>query len=309
MKITCSVFPAVAGLLFVAGGCSHSEIVVDGSSTVYPITEAVAEEFDRENAGVRLTVGFSGTGGGMKKFWQGEIDICDASRPIKDSERELCQQQGIDFIQFSVAFDGLAVVVHPENDWCDCLTVAQLKELWQPESKVQKWSDLDPAWPNEEIKLFGPGTDSGTFDYFTEVIVGETKASRSDYTASEDDNMLVTGVKSDKYALGYFGYAYYAENKESLKLLSVDNGDGNCVQPSLETVRENSYSPLSRPLFIYVNKASLARPEVAAFVTYYLASAAKLSAEVGYVPVSDDVAAENERKLTESLGSTPVAAN
>jgi phosphate transport system substrate-binding protein len=290
-------------------GCSQPQITVDGSSTVYPVTEAVAEEFGHENPGVRVTVGRSGTGGGMKKFWQGEIDICDASRPISESERELCEKAGIEFIELSVCFDGLAVVVHPDNDWCDCLTVEQLKKLWEPESSVSKWSDLDPAWPAEEIKLFGPGTDSGTFDYFTEVIVGEEKASRSDYTGSEDDNMLVSGVQSDAHALGYFGYAYYEANKDRLKLLAVDRGDGNCVQPSMETVRDDSYSPLSRPLFIYVSKPALKRPEVLAFVKYYLASSAKLSSEVGYVPVSDEVAAENEAKLAEVLGGEPVAAN
>jgi phosphate transport system substrate-binding protein len=200
-------------------------------------------------------------------------------------------------------------VVHPDNDWCDCLTVEQLKKLWEPESSVSKWSDLDPAWPAEEIKLFGPGTDSGTFDYFTEVIVGEEKASRSDYTGSEDDNMLVSGVQSDAHALGYFGFAYYEANKDRLKLLAVDRGDDNCVQPSMETVRDDSYSPLSRPLFIYVSKPALKRPEVLAFVKYYLASSAKLSSEVGYVPVSDEVAAENEAKLAEVLGGEPVAAN
>lgn len=290
------LFSLVAGL---ATGCkteSVSEIRIDGSSTVYPVSEAVAEEFSRVNSKARVTVGKSGTGGGMKKFAAGETDISDASRPIKESEAEQCEQNGIEFIQLSVAFDGLAVIVNPENDWCDSLTIEQLKELWRPESPVKKWSDLDPSWPDEPVRLYGPGTDSGTFDYFTEEVVGEPGASRSDYTASEDDNVLVTGVKSDKYALGYFGFAYYAENEGSLKLLGVDSGSGP-VQPSMETVRANTYAPLSRPLFIYVSKPALKRPVVAQFVDFYLENAAELSKEVGYVPVSDDVAAENLEKL------------
>jgi phosphate transport system substrate-binding protein len=297
--------------LFLLGcaGCSSSQIKVDGSSTVFPVTEAVVEAYSQEHPGARVVAGKSGTGGGMKKFYQGEIDICNASRAIKDNERQLCQQQGIAFIELSIAFDGLAVVIHPENDWCECLTVAQLKELWRPESEVRTWSDLDPAWPKEEIELFGPGTDSGTFDYFTEVIVGEEKSSRADYTASEDDNMLVSGVQSNRYALGYFGYAYYDKNKERLKVVGIDAGDGNCIKPSQKTVRDNSYTPLSRPLFIYVNKASLARPEVASFVAYYLESSSRLAEKVGYVPVSDEVASENEQRLAEALADVPQSAS
>ena len=278
------------------------KVAIDGSSTVYPVSEAVAEEFSREHSGVQITVGKSGTGGGFKKFYQGDTDISDASRPIKDSERQLCEQNGVEYIELEVTFDGLAVVANPENEWCDCLTVEQLKKIWEPESSVKNWSDIDPEWPDEKIKLYGPGTDSGTFDYFTEVIVGESRASRADYTASEDDNMLVTGVQSGKNALGYFGYAYYEENKSRLKLLAVDaEGNGNCVKPATETVRDNSYAPLSRPLYIYVRKDSLQRPEVAEFVRFYLANAAELSSAVGYVPVSDEVAAENQRRLDEAL--------
>ncbi len=275
-------------------------VQIDGSSTVYPISEAVAEEFRAVQPKVRVTVGVHGTGGGMKKFIAGEIDICDASRAMKENEAASCKEQGIEFIELSVAFDGLAVIVNPKNTWCDCLTVGQLKELWRPESGVKQWKDLNPKWPAEDIKLYGPGTDSGTFDYFTEAIVGEEKASRSDYTASEDDNVLVTGVQADEYSLGYFGFAYYEENKDKLKLLGVDGGKG-CVQPALETVRDNSYAPLSRPLFIYVRKSALERPEVVAFVKFYLENAAALSKDVGYVPVSDEVEKANQAALEGAL--------
>jgi phosphate transport system substrate-binding protein len=289
-------------------GCSKQSVQVDGSSTVYPITEAVAEEFKREQPGVRVTVGFAGTSGGMKKFVAGEIDICNASRPIKETERNDCKTNGIEFVEFQVAYDGLSVTVNPQNDWCDCLTVEQLKALWQPESTVQKWSDLKPEWPNERIQLYGAGTDSGTFEYFTEVIVGEPRKSRSDYSANEDDNVLVTGVAESKYALGYFGYAYYAENQDRLKLLGIDNGDGKCIQPSMETVRDGTYKPLSRPLFIYVNKKALERPELRAFTKYYVENAPKLAVERKYVAVPDDVDAENRRILQEALsGVTPGA--
>lgn len=276
------------------------KVQIDGSSTVYPISEAVAEEFRVVQPDVRVTVGVHGTGAGMKKFIAGEIDICDASRGMKEQEAAACKEQGIEFIELSVAFDGLAVVVNPKNTWCDCLTVGQLKELWRPESGVKQWKDLNPKWPAKDIKLYGPGTDSGTFDYFTKVIVGEEKASRADYTASEDDNVLVTGVQSDEYALGYFGYAYYAENKDKLKILGVDNGAG-CKKPSLETVRDNSYAPLSRPLFIYVRTSAFERPEAVAFVKFYLEQAAELAEDVGYVPVSDEVAKANQDTLKGAL--------
>lgn len=284
-------------------GESASTIRIDGSSTVYPITEAVAEEFRNEQPDVRAVIGVSGTGGGFKKLAAGEIDICDASRTIKDEERAACEANEIKFVELEVAFDGLSVVANPDNDWVDCLTVEQLKAIWQPESAIQKWSDLNPEWPEEVIQLYGPGTDSGTFDYFTEVIVGEAKASRGDYTPSENDNLLVTGVEGSKYALGYFGYAYYIENKERLKLLGVDAGDGQCVQPSLETVRANTYKPLSRPLYIYVNEESLAKPEVAEFVKFYLKTVGELASEVGYVPLADDVAAKAKANFDEALAA------
>ena len=285
-------------------GCSKPSIQIDGSSTVYPITEAVAEDFKTEQPSVRVTVGLSGTSGGMKKFVVGEIDICDASRPIKEAEIAACKANGIEYVELQVAFDGLSVVVNPENDWVDCITVEQLKSLWQPESTVQKWSDLNPDWPSEPIKLYGPGTDSGTFEYFTEAIVGEARKSRGDYSPSEDDNMLVTGVSGGKYALGYFGYAYYEENKDRLKVLGIDNGDGNCVKPSVEAVRDGTYKPLSRPLYIYVNTKALQRPEVHAFVEFYIANASKLAEEVGYVAVPDDVDATNREVLESTIKAT-----
>ena len=285
-----------ASLLSFAGCSDHASsdsITIDGSSTVYPITEAVAEEYRGQRPDVRITVGVSGTGGGMKKFIAGSVDICDASRRMKDTESRGAEAAGVEYIRLEVAFDGLAVVLNPQNDWCDSMTVDQLKELWRPESAVKKWSDLNADWPAENIVLYGPGHDSGTFDSFTESIVGESGASRADYTASEDDNVLVTGVEGDRHALGYFGYAYYAENKDRLKLLGVDNGNGP-VQPSEETVRDGSYSPLSRPLYLYVRKSALAKQDVKDFIRFYLDNSAILSREVGYVPVSDEAAKKND---------------
>lgn len=297
-RISSVTMIAAAACLAALAGCGEQpkSIVVDGSSTVYPITEAVAEEFRKEQPSIRVTVGFSGTGGGMKKFIAGTIDVCDASRAIKDSEKQSCAEANVEYVELEVAFDGLAVVVNPENDWCDSLTVAQLKEIWRPESAVTKWSDLNPDWPEEEIALYGPGTDSGTFDYFTQAIMGEAGASRADYTASEDDNVLVTGVQEDQYALGYFGYAYYAENKDKLKLLGIDNGSGP-VQPTDSTVRDGSYAPLSRPLYLYVRRSALARPDVEQFIRFYLDHAGELATEVGYVPISDEAAQKNEQSL------------
>ncbi|MCA9230655.1 MAG: PstS family phosphate ABC transporter substrate-binding protein [Planctomycetales bacterium] len=278
------------------------DVRIHGSSTVFPVSRAVAEEYGEVSPKVKVSVGSAGTSGGMKKFVAGEIDICDASRKIKETEQEQCAAAGIEYIELTVAFDGLSVVVNPGNDWIDCLTVEQLKTIWRPESgeTVMKWSDVNPDWPDEELKLYGPGTDSGTFDYFTAAINGEERASRADYTASENDNLLVRGVASDKGALGYFGYAYYAENKDQLKLLAIDGGNG-CVAPDDTTVRDGSYSPLSRPLFIYVRLESLKRPEVASFVSYYLKNASRLVGDVGYVPVSDEVAKQNEELLKTAL--------
>jgi len=268
------------------GGPSMLEgkVQIDGSSTVAPVSEAVAEEFHKVHDKVNVTVGTSGTGGGFKRFVRGEIDIADASRPISAKEKEECAKNKIEYLELAIATDGLAVVVNPKNDWVDCITVEQLKMIWQPESTVKTWKDVDPKWPDTPIKLFGPGTDSGTFDFFTGVINGKEKACRQEFTASEDDNTLVVGIEAEKNALGYFGYAYFAENKARLKLLGVDGGKG-CVSPSDATVIDGTYKPLSRPLYIYVNKASLKRPELATFIKFYLDNAAKLVEEVKYVPL------------------------
>lgn len=287
-----------------AGGESglSGSIEIDGSSTVYPITEAVAEEFMIETGGdVRVTVGVSGTGGGFKRFCAGETAISNASRAIKDSEREACEQSGVEPVELTVAYDGMSVVAHPDNTWVECLTVDQLRQIWQPGSTVQRWSDVDPSWPDTQIKLYGPGTDSGTFDYFTEAIMGEEDASRSDYTASEDDNVLVQGVEGDRGALGYFGYAYYEENADRLKLLGVDDGAG-CVMPMPETIQSDEYSPLSRPVFIYVARGALQRPEVRDFARFYLENAAELVREVGYIPLADSTYAEELSELQEAAG-------
>ena len=269
-------------------------IEADGSSTVYPLTEAMAEEFGTEHRDVRVTVGFSGTGGGFKRFCAGETQISNASRPIKDEERAACQQAGVQYEEFQVAIDGLAVVVHPQNSFVQCLTVQELRRIWEPNSQLSSWSQVRAGFPDQPLRLYGAGTNSGTFDYFTEAVVGETGASRSDYTASEDDNVLVQGVEGDQNALGYFGYAYFTENRTRLRAVGVDNGQG-CVQPTPETVKAGQYAPLSRPLFIYVNRAALARPEVSAFVRFYLENAAELVPEVGYVPLE---AAEYQQSLS-----------
>ena len=269
------------------------DILVDGSSTVYPITEAMAEEFGLEHRNVRVTVGISGTGGGFKKFCAGETDISDASRPIKASEVAQCQENGVEFIELPVAYDGLAVMVNPENDWAQCMTPEELKTIWEPAAQgtITRWSQVRDGWPDEELRLFGPGTDSGTFDYFTDAIVGEEGASRGDFQASEDDNVLVQGIAGDRYALGYFGLAYYQENQDKLKLVAIDdgnpdNGEG-CILPTAETVADGSYQPLSRPIFIYVRTEAADRPEVEAFVRFYLdpENAEALVTEVGYIPL------------------------
>ena len=276
------------------GPANASVVRVDGSSTVYPITEAVAEEFQKTHPDVRVTVGVSGSGGGFKKFGMGETDISNASRPIKPSEVDLCSQHGVEYVELPVAYDGLAVVVNPQNNWASSITVAELKKLWRPEAQgtVMRWSDVRPGWPDEEIHLFGPGIDSGTYDYFTAAIVGKEHSSRGDFTSSEDDNVLVQGIATDRLALGFFGLAYYEENRERLKLLAVDdeddsNGKGP-ILPSQETVMDGTYQPLSRPIFIYVSTAALDRPEIADFVRFYLAHAAELVREVGYIPLSEE---------------------
>ncbi len=263
-------------------------VKADGSSTVFPISEAVGEEFQKLYPNVRVTVGISGTGGGFKKFCAGETDISDASRAIKESEKELCARSGITYEEFKVAFDGLSVMVNPQNSWVDYLTVAELKKIWEPNSTVKTWKDVRPSFPNEKIILVGADTDSGTFDYFTEAIVGKEKSSRSDYTASADDNTLVQAIAGEKYALGYFGYAYYVENPGKLKLVAIDSGKGQ-VLPSEQTINDGTYKPLSRPLLIYVNKESMKRPEIKGFVKYYLTEGKELVSQVGYVKMPDSV--------------------
>jgi phosphate transport system substrate-binding protein len=285
----------VAGVLACGGGEPAADeksalsgpIEIDGSSTVYPISEAVAEEFQRENPTTRVAVGVSGTGGGFKRFCAGETDVSNASRPIKDEEVEACRQNGVEFTEVRVAWDGLSIITNPSNDFVACLTTDELKRIWEPGSTIDNWSQVREGFPDKDLKLYGPGTDSGTFDYFTEAIVGEEDASRPDYTASEDDNVLVQGVGGDPGALGYFGFAYYEENADKLKLLGVDGGSG-CIQPSVETIESQTYAPLSRPLFIYVSDRGLAKPQVEAFVEYHLEQGAELVRSVGYIALKPD---------------------
>ncbi len=286
-------------------------ILIDGSSTVFPITEAVAEEFQKKFPAVRVTVGISGTGGGFKKFYGRETDISNASRPIRDSEQKECEKKGIEFIELPVAFDGLAVVVNPQNDWCNWMSVKELKQLWEPEAqgKIMRWNQIRPDWPDEEIHLYGAGVDSGTYDYFTEAIVGKEHSSRGDYTASEDDNVLVQGISTDKYALGFFGLAYYEANRNKLKLVAIDdenpeNGNGP-ILPTEETVANGTYQPLSRPIFIYVRKDSLeTKPHVEEFVRFYIKMAPTLVKEVGYIPLPSHAYEMVMRKLENRVTGT-----
>ena len=274
------------------GPAVHAQPIVkiDGSSTVFPITEAVAEEFQKaKKQSIKVTVGISGTGGGFKKFCRGETDISGASRPILKKEMDDCKAAGIEYFELPVAFDALTVVINPKNSFIKQLTVAEMKKMWEPsaQGKVTKWNQVNPQWPDAPMKLFGPGADSGTFDYFTEAVVGKSKSSRGDFTASEDDNVLVQGVARDVNGLGYFGFAYYVENKDKLKAVPIVNEKGQAVLPSFEAVIAGTYSPLARPIFIYVNAKSLAKPEVREFVEYYMKHGAKLSREVKYVPLPD----------------------
>jgi len=269
-----------------ASGGATNEILIDGSSTVFPISQAVAEEFRKNRPEVQIPVGISGTGGGFKRFVTGETDIADASRPIKESERELAAENGIEFTEFVIAYDGLSIVINKSNDFASCLTVEELKSIWGRGSKVDNWNQVRSGFPDKPLRLYGPDTDSGTFDYFTAEINGEEDASRSDYTASSDDNVLVQGVSGDQGAMGYFGFAYYKENAEILKVIGVDGGSG-CVEPSIASINGGSYSPLSRPLFVYVNNFSLQREDVRAFIEYYLNNAGALADEVGFVGLPD----------------------
>ena len=277
----------ILALIGIAPRAATAQIVrIDGSSTVFPVTEAVAEEFQKTKKGkVKVTVGIAGTGGGFKKFCRGETDVSNASRPILKSEIEDCKKSGVQFIELPVAYDALTVIVNPKNDWVKSLNVADLKKMWEPaaQGKVSTWNQVRSEWPNNPLKLFGPGADSGTFDYFTEAVVEKAKSSRGDFTASEDDNVLVQGVINDRNALGYFGFAYYIENQAKLKAVAIDGGKGP-VAPSAKTVEDGTYRPLSRPIFIYVSKKSLdSKPEVKEFVEFYLKNAAKLVKDVKYV--------------------------
>ena len=259
-------------------------IAIDGSGTVYPVSEAVAEEFLKIEPKVKVTVGESGTGGGFKKFATGVTDISAASREIKGKEIELCNENGIEYIKLTVALDGITVVVNKDNTWAKSMTTEELKKLWEPNSTIKKWNEIRAEWPNEEIHLYGPNTSHGTYDFFTEVIMGESGASRTDYNAVSDYNVAVQGIEKDVNALGYFGLSYYEENKDKLGVVGIDNGSG-VVIPSIETVANNQYAPLSRSLFIFVNKKSAQRPEVEKFIKFYLDNAPQLSKEVGYVPM------------------------
>ena len=281
-----------------SGSDLSGDVLVDGSSTVFPISEAMAEEFMAANPNTRVTVGVSGSGGGFQKFCAGETDISNASRPIQQEEIDLCAENGIEYVELPIAFDGLSVVVNPENDWAQCLTVDELRVMWEPAAQgtITSWNQIRPDFPDAPLGLYGPGTDSGTYDYFTEATIGEAE-SRGDYTASEDDNVIVQGVTSDPNGIGFFGYAYYEENSDNLQLVAVDNGDG-CVAPSPETIADATYAPLSRPEFIYVKTTSLDNPAVQAFMEFQIANENKsLITEVGYVPMPDEITDKAQERL------------
>ena len=290
LKLLCiEIVVVVLGAVLGAVNVVYAEpvIKIDGSSTVFPITEAVAEDFQIAKKGAaKVTVGISGTGGGFKKFCRGEIDIANASRPILKKEMDACKTAGVQYVEMPVAYDALTVVVNPRNNWVKAIKVEELKKIWEPDAqgKITRWNQVNPAWPDEAIKLYGPGADSGTFDYFTEAVVGKAKSSRGDYTASEDDNVLVQGVASDKNALGYFGFAYYNENQKKLNALPVDGGKGGVI-PSAKTVEDGSYQPLSRPIFIYINIKAAEKPKVREFVEFYMKNAPTLVREVKYFPL------------------------
>ena len=320
-RLTKITLTLIAALAFAVAGCGGDDddeeeaggtgtgaepaelsgrIQADGSSTVGPFTTRAAERFQQENSGVQVTVGVSGTGGGFERFCRGETDLSNASRPIDEEEQAICEQQGIEFVEFQVANDALTVVVNPENDWATCLTVDQLKAVWEPGSKINNWSQIpDGDFPDQQLRLFGAGTDSGTFDYFTDVINGEEGASRSDYSATEDDNITVQGVSGDRGAMGYFGFSYFEENQDTLKALEVDGGDG-CVAPSVETAQDGSYKPLSRPLFVYAKTESFQKPEVAAFIQYTLDNAVEIAEESQFVPLTDEQVAEQQAAFEEA---------
>ncbi len=287
MNLSFAKTVALLGLTAALG--VHAQVVkVDGSSTVFPITEGVAEDFQKSKRGaVKVTVGISGTGGGFKKFCRDEIDVANASRPISAKEMADCRAAGVEYFELPIAYDAITVVMNPRNTFLKQITIAELKKMWEPaaQGKITRWNQVNPAWPNAPIKLFGAGADSGTFDYFTDAVNGKAKASRGDFTASEDDNVLVQGVGSDVNAIGYFGYAYYAENKSRIKSVPIVNSKGVAVYPDEKTVIDGSYEPLSRPMFIYVNAKSLTKPEVKEFVEYMLKNTSRIAKEVKYVPL------------------------
>ena len=285
-----------------SGDKLSGRIEADGSSTVGPYTTATAERFRAVQPDVQVTVGVSGTGGGFERFCRGETDLSDASRPIKDEEAAACTKEGVDYVEFQIANDALTVVVNKDNDWVTCLTVDQLKKIWEPSSKVGSWQDVDASFPDEKLSLFGPGTDSGTFDYFTAEVVGEEGASRSDYSASEDDNTIVTGVSGEKGGLGYFGFSYFEENQDALKAVEIDGGDG-CVAPSVAAAQDGTYKPLSRPLFVYVKKESLARPEVAAFIRFMLDNETEIAGAAQFVPLTDEQLAKARTDFESATGA------
>ncbi|MBW8268885.1 PstS family phosphate ABC transporter substrate-binding protein [Caldovatus aquaticus] len=313
MRLTTSLFAAVAAATLSGAlalrphpAAAQATIAIDGSSTVFPITEAVAEEFQRTNRNVRVTVGISGTGGGFKKFCRGETQIQDASRPILQAEMEECRRAGIRYVELPIAFDAVTVVVSPRNRFVECLTVAELRRIWEPaaQGRITNWNQVRPGFPDARLSLYGAGADSGTFDYFTEAVVGRAKASRGDYTASEDDNVLVQGVARDPNALGYIPFAYVAAHARDLKTVAIDGGRG-CVQPSAETVLNGTYAPLSRPLFLYVNLQALERPEVRRFVEFYLSPAGRdLIREVRYVPLPEQAYEIGLRRVRERIAGT-----
>ena len=318
---------AVAALAFVATGCGRENdndgadvanagnttgealsgrVVSDGSSTVGPLTTAAAERFGEEQPGVNVEVGISGTGGGFERFCAGETDISNASRAIDEEEEvPLCEENGVEFTELQVAVDALTVVVNPENDWTDCLTVDQLATMWGPDSEgeVTNWNQVDPSFPDQPLALAGPGTDSGTFDYFTDAVNGEEGASRSDYTASEDDNVIVQAVQGDPGASGYFGLSYYLENEDTLKAVEIENEAGECVAPSAETAQAGDYNPLARPLFIYVKNESLERPEVQEFMRFYLENVDDIAVDALYIPPPAEVKEESQATLEDAIGS------
>lgn len=301
----------LGGLLFtthVLIAAKPSIIRLDGSSTVFPIAEAVAEEFQLDFPKLRVTVGLSGTGGGFKKFLNGEIDVSNASRKITQSEKLKAKKKKVTYLEIPIAFDGLSVVVNRKNDWAKTLTMAQLKQIWEPGSQVKKWSDVNKDWPNKEIKLYGPGPDSGTFDFFTENIVGRFGVSRPDYITSEDDNILVRGIRYDQYALGYFGYAYYAANQKALKVIGIKKGEDASIKPTIASIKDQSY-PLSRTLYLYVNLEKARKKEVTQFVTFLLDKSESLTAEIGYIPLKTDQYTRLKKQFLKRVSRTGMASS